>query len=208
MKRVKNILFDLGGVIIDIDVNKTTQEMAFILGIEDLSNGDSVLNHKIFKQYETGNLNSTEFVQALRAIARTDVEESHIIKAWNAMLIHIPESRVKLLEELSNKNRLLVLSNTNELHINQFNTMIPGYSNLTELFEKVYYSNEIGCRKPTKESFNIVIKESSIDPTETLFIDDTLENIKAASEMNFQTLLIEKDEDITQLLVEKYPSLV
>ena len=208
MKKVKNILFDLGGVIIDLDVNKTTQQMALLLGLADQLKPGEVLSHPVFKQYETGELNSTEFIQALRAMAKTEVEESHIVKAWNAMLIHIPESRVKLLEELSNKNRLLVLSNTNELHINQFNAMIPGYSNLTELFEKVYYSNEIGCRKPTKESFNIVIKESSIDPSETLFIDDTLENIKAASEMNFQTLLIEKNEDITQLLVKKYPSLI
>lgn len=203
MKKVKNILFDLGGVIIDIDVNKTAREMALALGLEDNSSSDDLLNHKIFKQYETGTINSTEFVQALKNMADKEVNESQIIKAWNAMLLHIPEERIKLLEKLKRENRLFVLSNTNELHINQFNSMIPGYSNLTELFEKVYYSNEIGYRKPTKEAFNVVIKEVSIDPSETLFIDDNIENIKAASEMNFQTLLVERDKDITQLLAIK-----
>ncbi len=203
MKKVKNILFDLGGVIIDIDVNKTAREMALALGLEDNSSSDDLLNHKIFKQYETGTINSTEFVQALKNMADKEVNESQIIKAWNAMLLHIPEERIKLLEKLKRENRLFVLSNTNELHINQFNSMIPGYSNLTELFEKVYYSNEIGYRKPTKEAFNVVIKEVSIHPSETLFIDDNIENIKAASEMNFQTLLVERDKDITQLLAIK-----
>lgn len=203
MKRVKNILFDLGGVIIDIDVNKTAQQMTFILGLKNQSNGDNVLNHEIFKQYETGMLNSDEFIQALKNMAQKDVHESKIMEAWNAMLLHIPERRVRLLENLMKKKRLFVLSNTNELHVNHFNKMIPGYSNLSQLFEKIYYSNEIGYRKPTKEAFHIVIKENSIDPTETLFIDDTIENIKAASEMNFQTLLVKGDKDITQLLAIK-----
>ena len=203
MKKIKNILFDLGGVIIDIDVNKTAQQMAFILGLENPSNGDNVLNHEIFKQYETGMLKSDEFIQALKNMAQKDVQESKIMEAWNAMLLHIPERRVRLLENLMKKKRLFVLSNTNELHVNHFNKMIPGYSNLSQLFEKIYYSNEIGYRKPTKEAFHIVIKENSIAPTETLFIDDTIENIKAASEMNFQTLLVKGDKDITQLLAIK-----
>lgn len=202
-KKVKNLLFDLGGVIIDIDVNKTAQQMAFILGLEDDLKGDKVLNHIIFKQYETGKLNSAEFVQAIKNMARKEVEESQIIEAWNAMLLQIPVERIKLLEKLKKKNRLFVLSNTNELHVNRFNTMVPGYSALSELFEKVYYSHEIGCRKPTKEAFNIIIEENSIDPTETLFIDDAIENIEAASEMNFQTLFVKKHNDITQLLIVK-----
>lgn len=198
--KIKNIIFDLGGVLIDIDVNKTIDEMRKILTSSAQLNSANMLQHKVFNQYETGQLTSNEFIQELQNLATIEVEKSQIVDAWNAMLLQVPKKRIKLLENLAEKKRLFILSNTNQLHVNKFNTMIPGYSSFENLVEKVYFSHEIGHRKPHKEAFSVVINNSNISPAETLFIDDTPENINTALEMNFQTLLVKKDEEITQLL--------
>ncbi len=195
---MKNILFDLGGVLIDIDINKTVIKFSELLSFE-ISDYKELMNNPIFKNYEIGKISSSEFLKELHKLSDNKVSKETFADAWNSMIINVPKNRISLVEKLRESKNLYVLSNTNELHVNYFNKMIPGYNSLNPLFDKVYYSHEIGFRKPKKEAFEFVIKDSRIEPKETLFLDDNEDNIITAKGLGFQTYLIKNDEDLSNL---------
>jgi len=190
LKGVKNIIFDLGGVLLNIDFNLTKQ--AFIkLGVNDFDKYHSHANQeRIFDDFETGKISENEFCSKLKILTKINVKNIEIIEAWNAMLLDFPIKRKELLTKLKQKFTLFALSNTNETHLKAFHKIIQKNINetsLNNLFHKHYFSNEIGYRKPDSQAFKFVLKDSGINPSETLFIDDTLENILAAKKLNFKT---------------------
>jgi putative hydrolase of the HAD superfamily len=199
-QELKNIVFDLGGVIVDIDINCTIKALKQTLNLPAETEPAKIMEMNLFRQYETGAIKTSNFINGLSQLSGTNVSSDLIIKAWNAMLITIPEERIKLIEKLSGHFRLFVLSNTNALHAKQLESMVPGYETLSELFEKVYYSHLIGYRKPHEKAFATVIENSCINPTETLFVDDLEVNIAAARQLHFQTLQINNGKDITELM--------
>jgi len=195
-----NIVFDLGGVIIDIDINSTINALKQTLNLTPDIEPLKIMEMSIFRQYETGAINSSEFINRLSQLSDTTVAPDLIINAWNAMLISIPEKRIRLIENLAQRFRLFVLSNTNALHAKKFEGMISDYENLSLLFEKVYYSHLIGYRKPHAKAFTAVIDDSGIQPSETLFVDDLEANITMARQLHFQTLHVKNGTDITELM--------
>ncbi len=198
MNIMKNILFDLGGVVIDININKTLNKLSQLLD-NKVDDYKELMNKPVFKKYEIGQISSDEFLVELHKLSDFNARIEDIADAWNSMIIKVPVNRIKLIEELGDNKNLYVLSNTNELHVNHFNKMIPGYDNLDKLFEKVYYSHKIGYRKPKEESFQYVINDSKIIPSETLFLDDNEDNIITAKNMGFKTYQIKDDEDLANL---------
>jgi putative hydrolase of the HAD superfamily len=199
-REFKNIIFDLGGVIVDIDINSTINALKQTLNLPPDTEPLKIMELSVFHQYETGTINSSEFINRLSQLSGTKVDPDLVIKAWDAMLITIPKKRIKLIEHLSGRFRLFVLSNTNALHAKKFESMVPGYKNLSQLFEKVYYSHLIGYRKPQAKAFMAVIKDSGIQPSETLFVDDLEANITMAQQLHFQTLQVNNGTDITELM--------
>ena len=195
---MKNILFDLGGVVIDIDINKTLNKLSQLLD-NKVDDYKELMNNPIFKKYEIGQISSDEFLNELHKLSDFKASKDNFADAWNSMIIKVPTNRIKLIEEIRKNKKLYVLSNTNELHVNHFNKMIPGYDNLDKLFEKVYYSHEIGYRKPKKESFEYIINDSKIIANETLFLDDNEDNIITAKNLGFKTYQIKDDEDLANL---------
>lgn len=195
-----NIVFDLGGVIVDIDINSTINALKQTLNLPPETEPFKIMEMSVFRQYETGVINSSEFINRLSQLSGTKVDPDLVINAWNAMLISIPEKRIRLIENLSQRFRLFVLSNTNALHAKKFESMVPGYENLSQLFEKVYYSHRIGYRKPNAKAFAAVINDSGIQPSETLFVDDLEANITMARQLHFQTLHVKNGTDITELM--------
>ena len=154
----------------------------------------------IFYDYERGTIPTSQFIDALYEKAAIKVTRDDIIDAWNALLLDIPEERVQTLEALSKHYRLFLLSNTNELHVDYFEKIVPGNRNFRDLFEKVYYSHIIGFRKPDERAFNIVIQENNLDAASTLFVDDREDNIEAAKKLGFKTLHITGGLDIKDFL--------
>ncbi|MGQ1945523.1 HAD family hydrolase [Geofilum sp. OHC36d9] len=195
-----NIVFDLGGVIVDIDINSTINALKRTLNLPPDTEPFKIMEMSVFHQYETGTINSSQFINRLSELSGTGVKPDLLIEAWNAMLVTIPEKRINLIEKLSGRFRLFVLSNTNALHAEKFEKMAPGYENLSQLFEKMYYSHLIGCRKPQAKAFTTVIDDSGIQPTETLFVDDLQTNITMARQLHFQTLQVNNGTDITELM--------
>ncbi len=198
---INTIIFDLGNVIIDLDIPATDKAFKKILG-NSYEGAMTQLNEKnIFHQYEKGEISTAIFIQEVTN-ASTIKNEQAIKDAWNAMLLDIPERRFETLKKAKGKYRTFCLSNTNELHIEfiyaqlQESKKIP---NLNDYFERVYLSHEMGMRKPDKEIFMKVLSENSLQAENTLFIDDTAEHILGAKRVGINTIHLTEEKNIEML---------
>jgi putative hydrolase of the HAD superfamily len=190
-KPIKNIIFDLGGVFLNIDFSLTSK--AFInLGV--LQFNEMFTQHfsnPLFELLETGKINEEEFYTAFRKESKTNLNNEQIKQAWNALLLDFPKERIDWLKSISKKYRIFLFSNTNQIHyesfIEKFGMQHPG-EDFNSLFIKAYYSQFLGLRKPYPESFQAILDEQGLLAEETLFIDDTFKNIEAAQSLGLQTI--------------------
>jgi putative hydrolase of the HAD superfamily len=155
-------------------------------------------------KYEIGKISTDIFINKLLSQAKPKVQALDIIQAWNSMLIGIPASRLKMLEQLRPNYKLYLLSNTNELHIEWIHRHLRKDHGVED-FEKqywdgAYYSHLIRDRKPNPAVFQFVIHDAGIVPEETLFMDDTEEHLYAASQLGFDTHLVREKEEIGEFL--------
>lgn len=202
---VKNIIFDLGGVILNIDYQLT--EKAFSdLGCVNFSEIYSQARQTtLFDDFEEGKIDEAAFFYKLKELSGLDVSYFDLKKAWNAMLISLPERNYRLLKELKKKYRLFLLSNTNETHIAAFTKLVEKVCPIKEfegLFEKVYYSNQVGAKKPNVAPFLKIILENDLSPDETLFIDDSIQHIKGALKAGLKAEFLPKGKSTEELLKE------
>ena len=198
---VKNVIFDFGAVILDIDGSRTINAFR-ALGVDEFDSFHEFLhsqgNQRLFIDIETGAISPSEFRDSIRKIAKKNLLDEAIDNAWNAMLVRYRKERLDLLQELKTKFRTFLLSNTNIIHWEHFTKMLQpfGYKGLHELFEKDYYSHVLGMRKPNDDIFMYVVKASNLNPEETLFLDDNLMNIEAAKRLGIHTIQITQTVDI------------
>lgn len=204
MSSVKNILFDLGNVIIDIDIPRTSQELFKLFRRPDLK--DQILEElkPVLLDYETGQLSDELFINSLIRYARPQVYAQQIIRAWNAMLIDIPPERLEFLKFLrTQKYNLYLLSNTNGLHLSWINNYMNKNFNTPSLdfwFDRSYYSHLVKQRKPHVSCFEFVLHDAGLLADETLFIDDTLENIDSAKSIGIRTLYLTGGHEVIKSL--------
>lgn len=186
------IIFDFGGVILDIDPDLSRHEFVKMLGID---NARRLEEEMLPQLYETGRIDRAGFVAKINQIAGSNYSESEILKAWNAMLLNYRQPRIEWIKRLHSTHRLLLLSNTNDSHFEYFHNKLIAEFGVTfyQLFDHVYLSHEMGMLKPSHEIFETVIKEQQLDPQRTLFIEDTARNAAAAQEVGLQTLLIPRN---------------
>jgi len=182
LSNVKNIIFDLGGVIIDIHYQSTITAFKEI-GFADFEDIYSLIkNTPLFDLLETGKIPPQAFRNELRKYSN-HISDEQINHAWNTMIGDMPSSNLPLLCNVRQNYRTFLLSNTNAIHIEHFTHYLQqkfGYNPLTDMFDKVYFSHQIGQRKPDKEAYEVVLNDASLLPGETLFIDDLLANIEGA----------------------------
>jgi len=200
----KNLLLDLGGVLYDLDFQKSIDAFEK-LGINDFQ---AVYSHaqqtQLFDLFERGEVSVENFRNEIRRMSAKQIPSAEIDAAWNALLIGIPERRIKLIEQLSKKYNLFLLSNTNELHLNAVELYIEktyGIKRFENCFKKIYYSNKMGKKKPDADCFEFVLGNADISKAETIFIDDTIRHIDGAIKcgINAIHLNLEKN-DIHSLL--------
>jgi glucose-1-phosphatase len=200
IENIRHIIFDLGGVLLNIDYNRTGQAFA-ALGIPDFHQMYSQLRQTpLFDDLEVGRIKKDAFVSALQQAAGIALSEADIIEAWNAMLLDFPLRRLQLLQQLRMHYDLILLSNTNEIHEAAFNSILTqahGFS-IGMLFDKVYLSHRIGMRKPDTVVFRHILEENGLNAAHTLFIDDSLPNIEAANTLGIQTIWMEKGMTIEE----------
>jgi len=201
-KNIKNIIFDLGGVIVDLDTSKTIGAFSELSGLPE---GDiwKMAEESIFQQYEKGEIESETFREGLRQLLNINSNDNIIDKAWNAMIGNTPIHRLEWMSSLQQQFRVFILSNTNHIHINYVHDTLNtnyGIENFTNHVEKVYYSQLIGLRKPDKEIFEFVIDQNNLEPQSTLFLDDNSDNIKGAESIGIQTAQVAHPEHVPQIL--------
>ena len=183
MPIVKNIIFDLGNVIINIDPNLTAEALNALAGYKRKEAQKALTFENFYNPYEMGKINDDEFLSTLQQFAMNRVTRQQIVDAWNAMLLDVPVKRIDMIKELQSNYDLFVLSNTNQLHINAFNKILNdtcGLPSIEPLMVKAYYSHNTGFRKPMKEIFQLVIDEQKLNPEESLFIDDVEKYVLSA----------------------------
>jgi len=205
MKKIKNIIFDLGGVILNIDYHLTSKAFKDLGNVNFDELYSQAQQNNIFNKFETGKLSGDDFVKYLQEFIPLKTK-NEIEKAWNSMLLDLPLSRIDLLKSLGNDYRIFLLSNTNEIHINYFTNYVNekfGKNLFQSLFENHYYSNEIGLRKPNMDAFNYVITQNKLKASETLFIDDSEQHIKGANKVGLNTYFLKNGEDISSLFLDK-----
>lgn len=191
------IIFDLGNVFLDLDFD--AQKKAFEkLGLKEWT--PELENLAQF--YELGKIDEINFIEAIQKYIPNQ-ELIDIREAWNAVIVNFPMERLNFLEKLKIKHKLYLVSNTNPTHIEKFEHRV-GLTFAREfyaLFDKIYFSYEIGLRKPDENFFKQIISTNNLNPKKTLFVDDMTENIKAAENLGLQTwhLQIGK-ENVTDLL--------
>ena len=180
---IRNIIFDLGGVIIDINSARTSEAFRRLGAI----NLDAVYTQSkqdnLFDFYDVGKISSREFRDAL--VNRLDLAASddEFDTAWNAMLGDLPIERLNFIRALRSSYRVLLFSNTNEIHLKEvFNICQQqnGFSSFNDFFDKEYYSHTFGQRKPNPDSFKAILAENGMNQEETLFIDDSLQHVLGA----------------------------
>jgi len=205
MGKIKNIIFDLGGVIINLDIPRTIAAFNQLSPKPFESIYTQLQQTPVFDLFDKGLVSEQEFLNALKVAIDADIDNDELLTAWNAMLLDFPKNRLELLTTLNSKYRLFLLSNTNETHIREFERTLQqsqGYQNLEPFFEKVYYSCRMGMRKPDTEIFEAVLKENQLVPEETIFIDDTIHHVEGALKAGIQAHLLPKHKEVGELIRE------
>lgn len=202
--QIKNIIFDWGGVITNIDPVKSAEAFEE-LGFTDFRKHYGIAEQiEFYRLFEEGKLSPSEFRNKLREYIPQHVSDEEIDNAWSAMLLDTPPARWELLGRLKNNYRTFLLSNTSKIHVDRyFDYLFLQYETrgYRHLFEKVYFSFELGIRKPDLRIFEFVLKENSLIPDETLFIDDVLKNIEAAKNVGLLTYHLKSPENLTDIFV-------
>jgi glucose-1-phosphatase len=189
--QVRNIIFDFGGVFIDVDYKRT--EKAFVdAGITNFGELYSQQSASpLFEDLETGKLENDNFYTAFRKASGVELSNQQITTCWNSILGNYwPEAIVKA-KELKKKYRIFLFSNTNAIHYECFMNIYReqfGKDDFNDLFEKAYYSHTSGIRKPYPEAYKWVLNDAGLSAPDTLFIDDTYANIEGAEKAGLQTI--------------------
>ncbi len=182
MENINNIIFDLGGVILTLNMPETERLLSShgITSYNQLFRSGNVSD--FFEAYEVGKIDDGTFLQSLKKLTDKEVSDAQLIHAWNAMLGVFPEERISLLQSLKERYRLFLFSNTNALHVKEIRDRYTNTyrTRFDDLFEKTYYSNELGLRKPNVASFQHILHREGLIPSETAFVDDSLANVEAA----------------------------
>lgn len=204
---IKNLIFDLGGVIIDLAINDTLQAFARLAGKDPQAIQQLYNTAPEFLTYETGHLGDAAFRSFLNLNCATPGSDEALDQCWNGMLRGLPKVKLDLILSLKEKYNVFLLSNTNAIHVKYINEVmlpaIPGaLTSLDDYFHKAYYSHIMKMRKPNTEIFEEVLADSKLNAHETLFLDDNHDNIVGASKVGIQTALVDTPDYILRYFDE------
>ncbi len=199
---VDAIIFDFGGVLIDVDYQRVVDAFAGIGWMNFDHHYTKARQSGLFDKLEVGAIKPPAFREALREISLMPWDDAVINKAWNSIIIGMPAVRVKLLRKIKEHIPVFLLSNTNQIHEYHFTALLIeqyGINPLPEMFNGVYLSHRIGVRKPDAAAFELVIKENGLDAARTLFIDDSRQHIDGAQAVGLKTHWLGKEEKVEKI---------
>ncbi len=198
--KIKNIIFDLGGVLLNINPLLSLLELERISGIKQEDLIVKLAGAKIFEKFDTGSLNPAQFRSELCQILNREVNDQEIDRIWNKLLLDFPLPRVELLRQLRKNYRIYLLSNTNIIHYWYYTREFSekyGFQ-MMDLFDQLFLSYEIGIHKPDDGIYTHVLEAAALNPSETVFFDDSLANIKAAERLGISSIHIHDGHEVTE----------
>jgi len=199
---IKHLIFDLGGVIIDLDPGSTFKAFERLTGRPFEHWKEGMDHSQLFLDYEKGLIDDTQFREGVRRLGNITATDAEIDLAWNAMLGNIPAHRIQKVVELGQDFTTYVLSNTNHIHELAFNQILyrsMGKAELGHFFHKVYFSHNMKLRKPDAEIYRAVLDDSGLKPEEVLFLDDKPENLRGAEKLKIQTFHVPSPDSWLEL---------
>jgi epoxide hydrolase-like predicted phosphatase len=196
------VIFDLGGVLVDLSPQKTAGAFAQLAGVSPEDVFKLYASHAEFNAYEKGGINDYEFRDFVRKAFSVDATDTLIDACWNAMLLGFPEEKLNKLQVLKRYFRTVVLSNTNAIHLRFIEECILQGKSLSAFFHHAYYSHIVQLRKPDMEIYHHVLKNSRLVPQKTVFLDDNLENLEAASKTGIHTIHVTNSNQVLNLFEE------
>jgi putative hydrolase of the HAD superfamily len=207
LQHINTVIFDLGGVILNLDYNITIQAFKNlgILNVETLFSQKEQI--EIFNQLETGSISESDFRNKIRSFSPQNITDQEIDYAWNQMLLDLPIERHRLIQKVSRDKRIFLLSNTNSIHMKwfkEYTNKLLGENTFFTTFEVAYLSHEIKMRKPHSQIFEYVISQNDLSPENTLFIDDSEQHILGAKKTGLQTYWLQPHENILDLFSSYY----
>ena len=205
MNTIKNIIFDFGDVLIDLDKEKFTNRLEKFIGAT--TSKQRIQLEKIFIDLEIGSITIAEMVNSIGQVIDRPISGDKMIAVYNSMLLYIKPERFRFLDELKSKYNLYLLSNTNIIHLSWIYDYLDREYDMLDFderfFIKTYYSHLIGMRKPNRDIYEFVLEDANLVASETMFIDDNADNIKMANEVGIIGILHDPKIDITTSF-EKY----
>lgn len=205
------LLLDLGGVLIDVDYQASARAFT-ALGFPNFDGlYTKAKQTDLFDRFETGELSPAGFRDAVRVLLAADLDDAHIDASWNAMLGSIPQVRLDLVQRLKERYQVLLLSNTNAIHVPAFEAIVARENGITDfkgLFHGAYYSCEMGMRKPDPAAFRHVLARHKADPRRTLFIDDSIQHVHGARAAGSSAEHLDLDREDVVGLVDRLGLLV
>ncbi len=195
----RNIIFDLGGVLLNINPLLSLNEFSNISGIPQEELKIRLANEHVFEKFDTGSISPEEFRSDLCRIMGKKVNNTEIDRAWNLLLLDFPLHRVQLLQQLQKNYRIYLLSNTNSIHFRHYTKEFYDKHGLqmADLFDTLYLSYEIGLHKPDEGIYTYVLQNAGLNPSECIFIDDSLPNLEAAAKLGIAGIHITSEVDVT-----------
>ena len=200
---IRNLLFDLGNVIVDIDIDGAFSRLRGLFHAD----AKYELIEKAFVDYECGRISTDIFINTMLRQSERKYQAIDVIEAWNSMLIGIPSYRLDMLEKLRSNYNVYLLSNTNALHLEWIHRYVRKVHHVDsfekQYFDHAFYSHLVGDRKPNASLFKFVIEDAYMTPALTLYMDDVQENLDVASKLGFETYLVKPGEEIAEYLKER-----
>ncbi len=195
---IKNIIFDLCGPVLTIDVDMISRRMESFGAPSD--GYTRLCQSGLTKLFEAGLITSSAFCYETRKTLGCDITDSQIFDAWNTLIVSFPRKHVDFLNSIKGKYRLFLLSNCDEVNAQYFTKELKHYG-CYDAFEQVYFSHEIGMRKPDPAIFKYIIDNHKLNPSETLFVDDCLKHIDSAKTLGILTCFMPAEDDISDLML-------
>jgi len=201
---IKNIIFDFGGVLMDLDYRLSVKALNRLLEIDIVSKEKQKWFFDIFKAFEKGDISSEKFIWELQYASKSKPNPRQVIDAWNQMILGSKPERFEYLKSLKEDYTVLLLSNSNVLHVDHGMKVLSKIMDVEDFnkvhFHNTYYSHLLGMRKPDQEIFDLILKENKIKAEETLFIDDLISNIEGAQQIGIQTAHHDPKTDIIKMV--------
>lgn len=204
--KIKNIIFDFGGVLFDIDYDLPVKAFKEI-GLDDF---DSVYQQSaqldLFDNLETGKISNQGFIDEIKKLFKKEISDQAVLEAWNSILLDIPKERIDLVHKIKRDYRTFILSNTNAIHVEEFEKTIDrsmGLEYFKSAFEKVHYSNVLGMKKPYPKTYIDLCGMHNLSLDETLFIDDSIQHVEGASEAGLFSIHLDLSRfDVLELFAQ------